>query len=40
MLAASQLQFLAFAVDKMHWRGPINEMRPQLQSKKTNVRLY
>ena len=27
-------QFLALAVDKMHGRGPSNEMRPQLQPKK------
>ena len=38
--AASQFQFLTLAVDKMHWRGPSIELRPQLQLKKTRLRLY
>ena len=35
--AASQLRFMGIAVDG---RGPNNEMRPQLQRKKTKVGLY
>ena len=38
--AASQLQFLALAVNKMPGHGTSNEMPPQLQPKKAKVRLY
>ena len=40
--AAPQFRFLALVIDKMHLRGPSNEMRPQLWPKKTDykVRLY
>ena len=38
--AAFQLCFMMLAVDIIDRRGPSNEMRRQLQSKKTKVRLY
>ena len=38
--AAFQFRFMALAVDVIDWHGPSNEMRRQLQPKKTKVRLY
>ena len=37
---ALQLRFTAHAIDVIDRRDPINEMRRQLQPKKTKVRLY
>ena len=31
---------MALAIDKMHRRGPSDEMHPRLQPKKFKVRLY
>ena len=31
---------MALAIDIIYWRGPSNKVCHQLQSKKTNVRLY
>ena len=31
---------MTLAIDKIHGRGPSDKMRPQLQPKKTKVRLY
>ena len=31
---------MALAIDIMHGHGPSNEMHPQLQHKKTKIRLY
>ena len=38
--AAFQLRFVALAVNVIDRSGPSNEMRFQLQPKKTKVRLY
>ena len=38
MAAAFQLHFMAFAIDVIDRRGPSNEMRHQLNSKKAKVR--
>ena len=40
IVAAFQFRFMALAVDVIDKRGPSNEMRHQLQPKKTKVRLY
>ena len=40
MAAAFQFHFMALAIDVIDRRGPSNEMRHQLQPKKTKVRLY
>ena len=41
MAAAFQFCFMALAIDFIDMRGPNNEIRRQLQPKKTNkVRLY
>ena len=37
---AFQFRFIALAIDVIDRRGPSNEMRHQLQPKKTEVRLY
>ena len=37
---ASQIRLMAIAIDIMHKRDPSNKMRPQLQLKKTEVRLF
>ena len=39
-MAAFQLCFIALVVDVIDRRGPSNEIRRQLQPKKTKVRLY
>ena len=38
--AALKFRFMALAVNIIDRRGPSNEMRRQLQPKKTKVRLY
>ena len=38
--AAFHFRFMTLAVDVIDRRGPYNEMRRQLQPKKTKVRLY
>ena len=40
MVAAFHFRFIAVAVDIIDRRGPSNEMRRQLQAKKTKVRSY
>ena len=40
MAATFQFRFMALAVDVIDRRGPSNEMRRQLQPKKTEVRPY
>ena len=39
-VAAFCFRFIALAIDVIDRRGPSNEMRRQLQPKKTKVRLY
>ena len=38
--AASQLRFMALAIDVIDRRGPSNEVHGQLQPKKTKLWLY
>ena len=40
IVAAFDFSFIALAIDVINRRGPSNELRHQLQTKKIKVRLY